>query len=89
MYLKLYKLLLPDVVASRSSLDKALDLANDLFNAAISGHRVMVASAGSGLRQISIDEREAAPKPRQYWEHTGLWSRIGQLSSMWGPSQSG
>jgi hypothetical protein len=35
MYLKLYKLLLPDVVASQSSLDKALDLANDLFNAAI------------------------------------------------------
>lgn len=75
MYLKPYKLLLPNVVASQSSLDKALDLANDLFNALQSvGHRVMVASAGSGLRRISMDEREGAAKPRQYWEHTGLWS---------------
>ena len=75
MYLKPYKFLLVDVTASQAGLDKALGLANDLFNALESvGHRVTMASAEAGLRRAPIDEREGTAKPRQHWEHRGLWS---------------
>jgi hypothetical protein len=75
MYLKPYKFLLVDVTASQAGLDKALGLANDLFNALESvGHRVTMASAAAGLRRVLINEHEGPAKPRQYWEHSGLWS---------------
>ena len=74
-YLKPYKKLLVDVTASQASLDKALDLANDLFNAFESvDYRVVLAPADANLRRVQIDEREAAAKPRDYWQHGGLWS---------------
>ena len=74
-YLRPYKRLLVDVNASEGALDRALDLANDLFNALDSiGYRVVIAAAAAQLRGASIDEREAASKPRDHWEHSGLWS---------------
>lgn len=74
-YLKPYKKLLVDVTASQTGLDKALDLANDLFNALHSvGHRVVLASHDAKLGRATIDERESASKPRESWQHSGLWS---------------
>ena len=74
-YLKPYKKLLVDVTASKAGLDKALDLANDLFNALESvGHRVVLASSDAQLRREHIAEREAATKPREHWQYSGLWS---------------
>lgn len=74
-YLKPYKKLLVDVTASQANLDKALGLANDLFNALDSvGHRVMLAAANTNLGCERIDEREAPGKPRDYWESSRLWS---------------
>lgn len=74
-YLKPYKKLLVDVTASQASLDKALDLANNLFNALESlGHRVVLASADANLGRKQIDEREAPSKARNYWEENRLWS---------------
>lgn len=74
-YLKPYKKLLVDVTASKAGLDKALDLANDLFNALHSvGHRVVLAPADAKLGRERIDERESAAKPREYWQHSGPWS---------------
>ncbi|MGQ0589422.1 MAG: hypothetical protein ACT4N8_07815 [Sphingosinicella sp.] len=74
-YLKPYKKLLVDVTASQASLDKALDLANDLFNALESvGHRVVVAPADAEMRRERLDEREVAAKPRDHWQYGGLWS---------------
>lgn len=74
-YLKPYKKLLVDVTASEASLDKALGLANDLFNALHSvGHRVVLATHGAGLRRDQIDERENMTASREYWQHRGLWS---------------
>lgn len=73
-YLRPYKKLLVDVTASRAGLEKALALANDLFNAFESvGHRVALAPAGARLGRGDIDEREAGGKPREHW-HRGLWS---------------
>ena len=74
-YLKPYKKLLVDVTASEASLDKALDLANDLFNALHSvGHRVVLAPHDASLCRERIDERESVAMPREYWQHSGLWS---------------
>lgn len=74
-YLKPFKRLLVDVTTSKRGLEKALQLANDLFVALESvGHRVLLASAGAQLRRGPIDEREAAQKPREKWQHSGLWA---------------
>jgi hypothetical protein len=74
-YLKPYKKLLVDVTASKACLDKALNLANDLFNGLESlGHRVVLAPSEARLGRGHFDEREVASKPRDYWQHNGLWS---------------
>ena len=74
-YLKPYKKLMADVTASQAGLDKALDLANDLFNALESvGHRVVLAAAGENFVRGEVDEREIAAKPRERWHYSGLWS---------------
>jgi hypothetical protein len=74
-YLKPFKKLLVDVTASKAGLDKALDLANDFFNAFESvGYRVVLAPADAELRRGQIEEREVAVKPRDYWQYSGLWS---------------
>lgn len=74
-YLKPYKKLLVDVTASQACLDKALNLANDLFNGLDSvGHRVVLAPSEARFGRGQFDEREVAAKPRDYWQHSGLWS---------------
>ena len=62
-------------IRTQPGLDKALDLANDLFNALeFVGHRVVLASADLQLGRGQVDEREIATKPRDRWHHSGLWS---------------
>jgi hypothetical protein len=62
-HLKPYKKLLVDVTASRSGLDKALEFANDLFNALESaGHRVVIAPPDAQFWRERIDEKEVPPK---------------------------
>ena len=80
-YLKPYKKLLVDVTASKANLDKALDLANDLFNALHSvGHRVVLAPSDAKLGRARVDERESATKPREYWQqHSVAISADGRL----------
>lgn len=74
-YLKPYKKLLVDVTTSKACLDKALDFANDLFNAFESvGHRVVIAPSGERLRRATIDEREVRDKQRNPYYHSGPWS---------------
>jgi hypothetical protein len=74
-YLRPYKKLLMDVTASKACLDKALDFANDLFNAFESvGHRVIIAPSNKQMRRAAIDEREVADKQRRYNHYSALWS---------------
>lgn len=74
-YLRPFKKLLVDVTTSKDCLDKALDLANDLFNAFESvGHRVVIAPPDEHLRGITLDEREVRGKQRNPYYHSGLWS---------------
>jgi hypothetical protein len=74
---KPYKRLLVDVTASKENLDKALTLANDLFNALESvDHRVVIAPANEGLRRRQTEERETATKPRDDWQIIEQWSNV-------------
>lgn len=78
VHLKPYKKLLVDITASRSGLDKALEFANDLFNALESaGHRVVIAPPDAQFRRQRIDEKEVPPKkdPRHDpYGYDRLWS---------------
>jgi hypothetical protein len=88
-YLKPYKKLLVDVIASQASLNKALNLANDLFNALESvGHRVVPGQADAELMRRRIDEREVETKRRDHWQYNGLWSPYRPTVVYVGPSPS-
>ncbi len=74
-YLKPFKKLLVDVTTSEACLDKALDLANDLFNALESvGHRVVIAPKDEPLRRAEIDEREERKQQRDRYYYSRHWS---------------
>lgn len=74
-YLRPLKRLLVDVNASQAGLGKALDLANNLFNALASvGHRVILAPSGEEFRRGTVEERETFSKPREHWHYGRLWS---------------
>lgn len=73
--LRPFKRRLVDVTASPSCLDRALLLANTLFNAfEAAGHRVALAPASSALRRGRIDEREAGGPERPHGPYPPLWS---------------
>ena len=70
--LKPAKKLLVDLVVSETSLDAALDTANQLFTQLEhAGHRVMLAPTDRHYRRCAFDVREL---PRQGYDHANLWS---------------
>ena len=76
-FLKPWKRILPDIIASASSLNRALDIANDIYAALHKqGHRVLVAPAQEKMRRIEIGEQETPYKDRRYGRyHTGsIWA---------------
>ena len=76
-FLRPYKLLLPDIVASETSLVKAIDLANEVFSALKrKGHRVLFAPPDQRMRRASIEERETPGKDRRYGRYStaSIWS---------------
>ena len=73
--LRPFKRRLVDITASQSCLDRALLLANTLFNGfEAAGHHVALAAASSALRRGKIDEREAGGPERQHGPYPSLWS---------------
>lgn len=82
-YLRPYKKLLVDIHASKTGLEKALQFANDLFNALESaGHRVTLPSNGAHRGEIDLDEQPrkrqpAYPAPWSPWSSTAVY--IGTL----------
>ena len=74
-YLKPYKKLLVDVTISQTCLDRALNIANDLFNAFESaGHRVVIAPSDERLSRATVEEREVQSTKRDYYYQSRLWS---------------
>lgn len=71
-YLKPAKHLLPDLVVTKSGLDKALAFANQLFlSLEERGHRVVIAPYAEHFHREEIDVREKPEKNRPY---NNLWS---------------
>jgi hypothetical protein len=66
-----------DLVVSKTGLDKALSLANDLFRE-LEAHdcRVVIGANGEQLRRARVDEHEVPQKRRtdDYYEYHRLWS---------------
>lgn len=75
-YLKPYKKLLPDVVASEATVERALNVASTLYNELeASGARVMIAPGDQRWSGIAIDEREVPKEDRQrHYYQSSLWS---------------
>ncbi|MGX5733806.1 hypothetical protein [Bosea thiooxidans] len=77
-FLRPYKQLLPDIVASEPRLGRALELANDIYSALYrKGHRVLIAPPDQELDRVHIEERETPGKDRKYGRY--------QLGSIWSP----
>ncbi|HEV7258547.1 MAG TPA: hypothetical protein VGN82_12270 [Bosea sp. (in: a-proteobacteria)] len=77
-FLRPYKYLLPDIVASADRLAAALDVANEIYNALdLKGHRVMFAPSDQEMRRIHVDEQEVSRKDRKYGRY--------QTGSIWSP----
>lgn len=76
-FLRPYKQLLPDIVTSKESMARAIDLASFVYSSLEKrGHRVTFAPADSKMFRVAIDEREAPGKDRKYgrWSHGKIWS---------------
>lgn len=76
-FLRPYKYLLPDVVASEACLVRALDLANEVYTAFDrKGHRVLFAPPDQRMGRVHIEEREAPGKDRKYGRYStgSIWS---------------
>lgn len=85
-YLRPYKKLLVDVTASKTSLERTLAFANDLFNALESaGHRVALAPRIGGFHCVKIDKDEHPKKQRHPNRDYHSYSRDGYFDGLWNP----
>ena len=76
-FLRPYKFLLPDIVASEPCLTRALDLADETYRALDgAGHRVLLAPPRTSMHRPDIDERETPVKDRHYGRYGSsvIWS---------------
>lgn len=76
-YLRPYKKLLPDVIASDASIERALDVASKLYNELeAAGARVVIAPGDQRWSGMAIDEREVPKDDRQrhYYYQSSMWS---------------
>lgn len=73
-FLKPRKCLLADVIASKETLDRAIDVANFLYlSFERRGHSVMLAPYGQNLSRHTVDEREKCGRRNEQY-YTDLWS---------------
>ncbi|PYE85167.1 hypothetical protein C7477_13911 [Phyllobacterium leguminum] len=76
-FLRPYKRILPDLIASEAELPRALSIANALYLALDEqGYRVHIAEAAENLQRINVGEQEIERKDRRYGRyHTGsIWA---------------
>lgn len=78
-FLRPYKQLLPDIVTSAASLERALDLANALYlTFGKKGYPVRFAPPDQKLQRAKIEERETVRHDRKYGQygHGTIWSPL-------------
>lgn len=76
-FLRPYKLLLPDIVASEACLVRALNLASEVYTALDrKGHRVLFAPPDQQMHRADVEEREVPGKDRKYGRYSfgRIWS---------------
>jgi outer membrane murein-binding lipoprotein Lpp len=77
-FLRPYKQLLPDIVASETRLERALELANEIYRALDQKRlRVLIAPPDQEMVRIHIEERETPGNDRKYGRY--------QFGSIWSP----
>ena len=78
-YLKPTKKLLPDLLVSKNTLDRALDIANELFLMLEDrGYKVMHAPRDIRFRRADFEEKEEGRKGNNYY-YPSLWSPMHLL----------
>jgi hypothetical protein len=75
-YLRPFKKLLPDVIASDATIERALDVASKLYNELeAAGARVVIAPGDQRWSGMAIDEREEPKDDRQrHYYQSSMWS---------------
>lgn len=75
-YLRPFKKLLPDVIASDAMIERALDVASKLYNELeAAGARVVIAPGDQRWSGMAIDEREEPKDDRQrHYYQSSMWS---------------
>ncbi len=74
-FLKPKKYLLPDIIASKETLDRAIDVANMLYLAfERRDHSVIFVPYGQGMQRQAVDEREKGGRRKERYYTTDLWS---------------
>lgn len=79
-FLKPFKRILPDIVASPDHLGKALDLANEIYSALeAKGHHVVTAPPKQKMSCVGVDEQEVPQNNRRYGRY--------YIGSFWRPDR--
>lgn len=75
-YLRPFKKLLPDVIASDATIERALDVASTLYNELeAAGARVVIGPSDQRWSGMAIDEREVPKDDRQrHYYQSSMWS---------------
>ena len=74
-FLKPRKYLLPDIIVSKETIDRAIEVANMLYLAfERSGHSVVFVPYGQGMQRQAVDEREKGGRRKERYYTTDLWS---------------
>lgn len=74
-FLKPRKYLLPDIIVSKETLNRAIEVANMLYLAfERRGHSVIFVPYGQGMQRQAVDEREKGGRRKERYYTTDLWS---------------
>jgi len=74
-FLKPRKYLLPDIIVSKETLDRVIEVANKLYMAfERCGHSVIFVPHGQGMQRQAVDEREKGGRRKELYYTTDLWS---------------
>ncbi len=90
-YLRPYKKLLPDIIASDASIERILDVASKLYNELeAQGGRVVIAPGDQSWSSMAIDEREVpkGDRPKHYYSNS-LWSPMRPTIAFFGDTAIG
>ena len=79
--------MLPDIIVSKETLDRAIEVANILYLAfERRGHSVVFVPYGQGMQRQAVDEREKGGRRKEKYYTTDLWSPARPTAAFIGTS---